>query len=200
MSEIFTNPTEEEIRQLLTRIKHIAVVGLSPKATRPSHKVAKALQGFGYHIIPVRPAVDEVLGEQAYASLYEVDQPIDVVDVFRAPDQIAPIIDACIEKQVPRFNRRAGRAGTGNGLARFATNHLQLRSRIGILTTTAKTEVWPRGRPRSRRRDHGVAARSRARMPLGCGADFRDHCSLYRRGSLRSCRRHSSRRHGRPKG
>ena len=101
MSTTFTNPSLDEIRQLLARIKHIAVVGLSPKPKRPSHKVAKALQGFGYHIIPVRPAVDEVLGEPAYASLDEVDQPIDVVDVFRAPEQIAPIIDACIEMQVP---------------------------------------------------------------------------------------------------
>jgi len=97
----FTNPSLDDIRQLLISVRHIAVVGLSPKTTRPSHQVASALQQFGYHIIPVRPAVDEVLGEPAYASLLDVPEPIDLVDVFRAPDKITPIIDACIERQVP---------------------------------------------------------------------------------------------------
>lgn len=97
----FENPSLEEIRALLGNIKHIAVVGLSPKTNRPSHQVASALQQFGYHIIPVRPAVAEVLGETAYASLLEVPEPIDLVDVFRAPDKITPIIDACIERRVP---------------------------------------------------------------------------------------------------
>ena len=97
----FENPSPDEIRDLLGRIQHIAVVGLSPKAKRPSHQVASALQQFGYHIIPVRPAVDEVLGEPACADLYQVPGPIDLVDVFRAPDQITPIIDACIELKLP---------------------------------------------------------------------------------------------------
>lgn len=97
----FANPSLDEIRQLLSAVKRIAVVGLSPKTTRPSHQVAAALQQFGYHIIPVRPAVDEVLGEPAYASLKDVPGPIDLVDVFRAPDKIAPIIDACIELELP---------------------------------------------------------------------------------------------------
>lgn len=97
----FDNPSLDEIRDLLGRIKHIAVVGLSPKANRPSHQVASSLQQFGYHVIPVRPAVDEVLGEPAYADLHQVPGPIDLVDVFRAPDQIAPIIDACIDLKLP---------------------------------------------------------------------------------------------------
>ncbi|MGD8795222.1 MAG: CoA-binding protein [Thiohalophilus sp.] len=97
----FKNPSLEEIRHLLDNIKHIAVVGLSPKTNRPSHQVASALQQFGYHIIPVRPAVDAVLGEPAYASLQDAPGPIDLVDVFRAPDKITPIIDACIELRVP---------------------------------------------------------------------------------------------------
>jgi predicted CoA-binding protein len=92
----FQNPEPDEIRTLLETVRHIAVVGLSPKTNRPSHQVARALQGFGYHIIPIRPAVDEVLGEKAYASLRDVPGPIDLVDVFRAPDRIGPIIDDCI--------------------------------------------------------------------------------------------------------
>jgi len=100
MSTGFNNPSLEQIKNLLQQIKHIAVVGLSPKTKRPSHQVAKAMQGYGYHIIPVRPAVDEVLGEKAYASLDEVPAPIDLVDVFRAPEHIAPVIDACIARGV----------------------------------------------------------------------------------------------------
>ena len=101
MSEIFHNPELEQIKTILQQVKTIAVVGLSPKENRPSHQVARQLQSFGYHIIPVRPAVDKVLGEKAYAELADVTSNIDMVDVFRAPDKISPIIDACIEKKIP---------------------------------------------------------------------------------------------------
>jgi len=100
MNTTFNNPSLDQVKDLLQQVKHIAVVGLSPKTKRPSHQVAKAMQGYGYHIIPVRPAVDEVLGEKAYASLEEVPEPIDLVNVFRAPDKISPIIDACIARGV----------------------------------------------------------------------------------------------------
>ena len=105
LSLMFSNPSEEEIKEILQNTKTIAVIGLSPKPKRPSHSVAKAMQGFGYRIIPVRPAVDEVLGEKAYADLESVPESllskIDMVDVFRAPDKITPIIDACIKLKVP---------------------------------------------------------------------------------------------------
>lgn len=97
----FTNPSREEIINLLAQTRRIAVVGLSPKASRPSHQVARALQQFGYSIVPVRPALDEVLGEKAYPDLYAVPGKIDLVDVFRAPEHIEPIVDACIALQVP---------------------------------------------------------------------------------------------------
>ena len=97
----FANPSLDEIKAILETTKHIAVVGLSPKPKRPSFQVASALQSYGYHIIPVRPAVDEVLCEKAYADLSDVPEPIDMVDVFRAPDKIAPIVDVCIEHQIP---------------------------------------------------------------------------------------------------
>jgi predicted CoA-binding protein len=100
MSAAFKNPSMDQIKDLLQQVKHIAVVGLSPKSKRPSHQVAKAMQGYGYHIIPVRPAVDEVLGEKAYASLDDVPDPIDLVNVFRAPDKITPVIDSCIARGV----------------------------------------------------------------------------------------------------
>lgn len=98
---MFNNPSPQEIKKILQVTRHIAVVGLSPKPRRPSHVVASNLQSFGYHVIPVRPAVDEVLGEKAYADLRDVPGPVDMVDVFRAPDKIAPLVDACIERAIP---------------------------------------------------------------------------------------------------
>lgn len=97
MTTQYTHPTPETLRQLLEKVKTIAVVGLSPRPSRPSHHVAAAMQGFGYRIIPVRPAVDEVLGESAYPDLYALPHKPDLVDVFRAPEHVMPIVEACIE-------------------------------------------------------------------------------------------------------
>lgn len=93
----FTNPDSDAIKTLLQSIHTIAVVGLSPKPFRPSHGVSVSMQGFGYRIIPVRPAVDEVLGEKAYPDLHALPERPDLVDVFRAPEHVGPIVDACIE-------------------------------------------------------------------------------------------------------
>ena len=102
---MFINPSVDEIKEILKKTKTIAVVGLSPKPKRPSHSVSKAMQDFGYTIIPVRPAVDEVLGEKAYSDLESIPESlhskIDMVNVFRAPEKISPIIDACIKLRVP---------------------------------------------------------------------------------------------------
>lgn len=97
----FANPSTAEIRALLERVRSIAVVGLSPKTDRPSFKVAAAMQRFGYRIIPVRPKLSEVLGEKAYADLASVPGVIDLVDVFRAPEHVDEVIDACIARKVP---------------------------------------------------------------------------------------------------
>ena len=97
----FANPSQEEIRALLIRVRTIAVVGLSPNTDRPSYRVALALQGFGYRIIPVRPAVETVLGEKAYANLHAVPERIDLVDVFRAPEHVDEIVDECIALGLP---------------------------------------------------------------------------------------------------
>lgn len=79
---------DEEIRALLTSARTIAVVGISPKPDRDSHRVAAYLQARGYRIIPVRPAQAEILGEKAYPSLADIPGPVDIVDVFRRADQI----------------------------------------------------------------------------------------------------------------
>lgn len=98
---MFANPAPDEIRALLKKTRSIAVVGLSPQPARPSYFVAKAMQGFGYRIVPVRPAVSEVLGEQAYATLAEVPEKIDLVDVFRAAEHIDAIVDECLRLNIP---------------------------------------------------------------------------------------------------
>lgn len=94
--EKFRNPSDDDIKALLARVRTIAVVGLSPQPSRPSNRVASNLQRFGYRIIPVRPAVEQVLGEKAYAALREVPEKIDLVDVFRAPQHVDAIVDECI--------------------------------------------------------------------------------------------------------
>ena len=101
MNTGFANPSADEIRVLLRRIKTIAVVGLSASPMRPSHGVARALQGFGYRIIPVNPAVTEVLGEKAYPSLRALPEPVDLVDVFRESRHVAGIVAECIALKLP---------------------------------------------------------------------------------------------------
>jgi uncharacterized protein len=90
------NAAPREIIQLLEESHTIAVVGLSPKPERPSHRVASYLKDQGYKIIPVNPGHDQILGEKAYASLLDVPEPIDVVDVFRTPDAVPEIVDQAI--------------------------------------------------------------------------------------------------------
>lgn len=79
-----------ELRDLLRSSRTIAVVGLSPKPDRDSYRVAAYLQAHGYRVIPVRPAQAEILGETAYPSLDDVPGPVDIVDVFRSPEQVLP--------------------------------------------------------------------------------------------------------------
>jgi hypothetical protein len=97
----FQNPPDEEIRELLLRVRTIAVVGLSPRPNRPSHRVALHMQRFGYRIVPIRPAVDSVLGEKAYATLDGVPDKIDLVDVFRAPEHVDKIVEECLALKLP---------------------------------------------------------------------------------------------------
>ena len=99
----FSNPGTEEIRQLLREVHTIAIVGLSPNESRPSFGVARGLQRKGYRIIPVRPLVDEVLGEKAYPDLESLPDLPDIVDVFRAPAHVPAIVDSCIQLGIKRL-------------------------------------------------------------------------------------------------
>ncbi|MDZ4200683.1 MAG: CoA-binding protein [Gallionella sp.] len=99
----FVNPSVEEIRQLLQNVHSIAVLGLSPNPSRPSFRVAQGLQAKGYRIIPVRPMVEEVLGEKAYPDLESMPELPDIVDVFRAPEHVPDIVDECIRLGIKRI-------------------------------------------------------------------------------------------------
>jgi len=99
----FVNPGADEICRTLGGIRTIAVVGLSPNPARPSHGVAQSLQAHGYRIIPVRPLVQEVLGEPAYTRLEDIPFPADIVDVFRAPEHVPAIVESCIALGIKRL-------------------------------------------------------------------------------------------------
>jgi len=104
---MFKNPPQEKITELLQSARIIAVVGLSADPSRPSHGVARALQSFGYRIIPVTPTVDSVLGERSVADLDHLPQvlpagqKVDIVDVFRRPEHVAGIVEDCIRLKLP---------------------------------------------------------------------------------------------------
>ena len=85
------------IRDVLTNSKTIAMVGLSPRKQRPSNFVASYLQYEGYRVIPVNPRADEVLGEKSYPDLLSIPDPVDIVDVFRAPSECPAIAEQAVQ-------------------------------------------------------------------------------------------------------
>ncbi len=89
---------EAEIRDLLTRTRTIAIVGLSDKPERDSNEVARYLKSQGYRILPINPMLTEVLGEKAYPSLTALPPgtKVDIVDIFRRSDQVAPVVDEAL--------------------------------------------------------------------------------------------------------
>lgn len=91
---------EEEIKEILSHCKTVAVVGISPKEDRPSYRVASYLQSRGYRIIPVRPDEEEILGEKVYHRLMEIPKAItvDAVDIFRRAEDVPPIVEEAIQR------------------------------------------------------------------------------------------------------
>jgi uncharacterized protein len=89
---VHRNPDDAEIKKLLEGSRNVAVVGLSDRLYRTSHGVARALQEFGYRIFPVNPNLKgPVLGEKPYASVEEIPEPVDIVDVFRRSELTPPV-------------------------------------------------------------------------------------------------------------
>ncbi len=90
------SPSADPIFDILTRYKTIAVVGLSSNPARPSYGVTEYMQSSGYQIIPVNPNETDVLGEPSYARLEDVPRKIEIVDIFRRPEEVPPAVDAAI--------------------------------------------------------------------------------------------------------
>ncbi len=87
----------DDVRALLTQTRTWAVVGCSPDPGRDSHRIAALLKREGFRVFPVNPYVTgEVLGERCYASLRELPEPVDVVDIFRRADQAGAHVDEAI--------------------------------------------------------------------------------------------------------
>ena len=82
--------------QILKESKTIAVVGLSDKPARDSHRVARYLQQQGYRIIPVNPMLAQVLGEKCYPDLASIPEPVDMVDVFRRSEEVLPVAEQAV--------------------------------------------------------------------------------------------------------
>lgn len=93
----------DELRSLLTRVHTIALVGASEKPQRPSHEVMAYLQRQGYRVIPVNPrlAGQSLLGETVYASLSDLPGPVDMADLFLAPERTDAVIDEAIALGIP---------------------------------------------------------------------------------------------------
>ncbi len=91
---------DEELKETLKNCKIIAVIGISPKEDRPSHRVAAYLQANGYRIIPVRPDGERILGEKVYTTLMEIPEEIeiDIVDIFRKSEEVLPVVEEAIRR------------------------------------------------------------------------------------------------------
>ncbi|RED86250.1 CoA-binding protein [Cohnella phaseoli] len=119
----YVHPSREEIKQILEQSTVIAVVGLSDDASKTSHMVSEAMQRKGYRIIPVNPKATTILGEKAYASLKDIPEPVDIVNVFRRPEHTPPIAREAVEigakslwLQLGILNEEAGAIAAEGGL------------------------------------------------------------------------------------
>lgn len=86
----------DEVAEILTQYRTWAVVGCSPDPWRDSHRIAKLLQDEGYRVIPVNPQCDEILGERCYATLADIPEPVEVVDIFRRSSAAGSHVDEAI--------------------------------------------------------------------------------------------------------
>jgi uncharacterized protein len=114
---------DQDIAEILSTARTIAIVGLSANPNRPSFGVAQYLQSKGYRIIPVNPAIESVLGEKTYASLSDVPEKVDIVDVFRRPEFVPALADEavaigarCLWLQLGVIHEEAARKARDAGL------------------------------------------------------------------------------------
>jgi len=90
-------PNEDDFRRIYAETKTIAAVGASTDPSKPGHEIPRYLQGQGYRVVPVSPKGGELLGERVYASLEDIDVPVDAVDVFRPAEEAVGIAQAAVK-------------------------------------------------------------------------------------------------------
>ena len=104
-----SNLSDREALELMKKHKNIAVVGLSSNPAKPSNYVPAYLKEHGWKIFPVNPTINgEVLGEKAYATLYDVPERVDIVEIFRPPSEVLPIVKEAIERGVKAIWMQSG--------------------------------------------------------------------------------------------
>lgn len=101
MADVFSNPDEAAIAALLRGAKRIAVVGLSPKPHRDSHRIARYLLSHGYDVVPVYPREDEILGRKVYRRVQDIPGGVDLVDVFRRSEELPEVVDDALAAKAP---------------------------------------------------------------------------------------------------
>ncbi len=122
--EPFQNPDDDAIRRLLEGVRRVAVVGLSPKPHRDSHRVARYLLDRGYEVVPVYPREEQILGQRVFRRVQDIPRPVDLVDVFRRSGDLPEVIEDalaaragalwlqldCVDEEGARRARAAGMA------------------------------------------------------------------------------------------
>ncbi|MCH8029317.1 MAG: CoA-binding protein [Candidatus Dadabacteria bacterium] len=149
--------SKEKLRRILNRTRTIAVVGLSAVWNRPSYFAAKYLQDHGYRIIPVNPSYEEILGEKCYPSLLDIPEPVDVVNIFRKPEDVPSIVEDAIKigakvvwMQLGIINKEAAKVAGEAGLE-VVMNHCMKIEHARLLSKELATIGVYRGVISSRR-------------------------------------------------
>src|SRR5437762_10837881 len=140
------NPSDQELKQLLTNATVIAMVGASSNPEKASHGIMRKLQHAGYRVIPVNPREAEILGERSYASLIDVPERIDIVDVFRRAEDTPAIADEAVTigakalwLQTGIANEDAAARAAGGG--RTVVMDLCIGATHSLLRITTKAQV-----------------------------------------------------------
>ncbi|SFD75476.1 hypothetical protein SAMN05428981_1011730 [Bacillus sp. OV194] len=130
----FKNPADHEIRDILTSKKRIAVVGLSDNPMKTSYMVSSVMQDAGYEIIPVNPAVDEVLGVKAVKTLQEIEGHVDIVNVFRRSEYLLEVAKDAVDIGADVFWAQLGLANDE------AYDYLKEHQTVSIMDKCIKIE------------------------------------------------------------
>lgn len=135
---------DEATREILRNARTIAVVGLSNKPDRDSNGVARYLMGHGYEIVPVNPTITEVLGRRAYPSVSAIppDLTVDIVDIFRRSDQVAPIVDDAIARRVPTIWMQLG-VQNESAAAKARAQGIQVYQDLCIMQEHRRLRIGP---------------------------------------------------------